>query len=449
MSSSLGNLQPKQLLLAACRKKYILFGGARAGGKSWVVRFKSRALCLYYPGIQIIIIRRTYPELVRNHINHLRKDLRDIARYNQQDKVFRFSNGSQLFFSYCDNDNDITRYQGAEYDVIFIDEATLLEEVWLKAFPACLRGVNTFPKRIYYTANPGGPSHGYLKRLFIDRQYLPGEEAPEQYEFIQALPQDNLALMAIQPGYIDQLKALPYAMRQAWLYGCWDINSGAVFTEFRDDPAGYANHKWSHVIEPFDPPEHWPIYRSFDWGFNTPFSCNWWAVGEDAAYMILEWYGMGNEVNTGLHLAPETVFERIRNIESQHPWLRYKQITGIADPACWAVQTGVSTMESAGKMGVYFSKGDNKRIAGWLQVHYRLEFDAFGKARMYFFKPCVDTIRTLPLLQYDKHNVEDVDSGMEDHAPDSVRYLCMARPTMPLKAVRQGLLPIYDPLSAV
>lgn len=446
MATFLGNLQPKQLRLVTCRKKYILFGGARAGGKSWVVRFKAAGMCLYHPGIQVIIIRRTYPELVRNHINMLRRDLKDIAVYKQQDKVFNFHNGSKLFFGYCDNDNDITRYQGAEYDVIFIDEATLLEEEWLKAFPACLRGVNAFPKRIYYTANPGGPSHGYLKRLFIDRQYLPGEEAPEQYEFIQALPQDNLALMAIQPGYIDQLKALPYAMRQAWLYGSWDINSGAVFTEFRDNPEGYLTQRWTHVIEPFDPPDHWPVYRSFDWGYNAPFSCNWYAVGEDAIYMILEWYGSGHEEGTGAHLPPETVFERIHNIEQQHPWLRYKQITGIADPACWQVQTGVSVAESASKAGVYFTKGDNKRIAGWLQLHYRLEFDEEGKARLYFFKDCKDTIRTLPLLQYDKHNVEDVDSDGEDHSADSCRYMMMARPVSPLKAVKQGLLPIYDPL---
>ena len=447
MTTSLGNLQPKQLRLARSRKKYILFGGARAGGKSWIVRFKAKALCLFYPGIQVIIIRRTYPELVRNHINMLRRDLKDIARYNQQDKVFSFPNGSRLFFGYCDNGNDITRYQGAEYDVIFIDEATLLEEEWLKAFPACLRGVNAFPKRIYYTANPGGPSHGYLKRLFIDRQYLPGEEAPEQYEFIQALPQDNLALMAIQPGYIDQLKALPYAMRQAWLYGSWDINSGAVFTEFRDDPEGYLTRRRSHVIEPFDPPEHWPVYRSFDWGYNAPFSCNWYAVGDDAIYMILEWYGSGHEEGTGAHLPPETVFERIRNIESQHPWLRYKQITGIADPACWQAQTGISVAETASKMGVYFTRGDNKRIAGWLQMHYRLEFDEGGKARLYFFKGCKDTIRTLPLLQYDKHNVEDVDTSGDDHCADSCRYMMMARPVSPLKAVRQHLLTIYDPLA--
>ena len=48
------------------------------------------------------------------------------------------------------------RYQGAEYDVIFLDEATQLKEEWLRQFAACLRGVNEFPKRLYYTCNPGG-----------------------------------------------------------------------------------------------------------------------------------------------------------------------------------------------------------------------------------------------------------------------------------------------------
>ena len=252
--------------------------------------------------------------------------------------------------------------------------------------------------------------------------------------------------MAMQPEYIDQLKALPYALRQAWLYGSWEINEGAVFTEFRDNQEGYLTHKHTHVIAPFDIPDHWPIYRSFDWGYNAPFSCNWWAVGEgNILYMILEWYGKGHEEGTGARLPPETVFERIHNIEQQHPYLRYKDITGVADPACWQVQTGVSVAETASKMGVYFTKGDNRRIAGWLQLHYRMEFDEHGKARMYFFKDCVDIIRTLPLLQYDRHNIEDVDTNMDDHGADSVRYMCMARPISPLKAVKQGL-PIYDPL---
>lgn len=446
LAVNLGSLQPKQQIFCRSRKKYVAYGGARAGGKSWVVRFKAKGLCLYYPGIKVIVIRRTYPELVRNHIDMLRLELAGVAKYNGTDKRFTFRNGSVLSFGYFNSDGDAVQYQGAEFDVIFIDEATTLEEGWLKVFPACLRGVNGLPKRIYYTCNPGGVSHHYIKRLFIDRVYEKGED-PEDYAFIQALPQDNLALMSIQPEYIAQLEALPYRTREAWLYGNWELNEGAVFSEFRDNPEGYGNRRWTHVIEPFEVPEHWPIWRSLDWGYNAPFSIGWWAIGDRGElYRILEWYGMGNEPNTGLHMSHETVFERVRNIESQHPWLRYKQISGVADPACWSNNgSGPTVAEAAERYGVYFTKADHARIMGWLQVHYRLEFDEEGLARMYFFKNCRDAIRTMPMMQYDQHKVEDLDSRMEDHAMDEVRYMCMCRPISPLKAVKQKLM-IYDPL---
>lgn len=69
------------------------------------------------------------------------------------------------------------RYQGAEYDVIFLDEATQLKEEWLRQFAACLRGVNEFPKRLYYTCNPGGPGHSYIKAP-VHRPAVPGGGKP-------------------------------------------------------------------------------------------------------------------------------------------------------------------------------------------------------------------------------------------------------------------------------
>ncbi|WP_233087764.1 hypothetical protein, partial [Pseudomonas aeruginosa] len=68
----------------------------------------------------------------------------------------------------------------------------------MKTITACVRGVNDFPKRIYYTCNPGGQGHAYIKRIFIDKDYTSKEKA-EDYEFIQSLVQDNAALMKSQP----------------------------------------------------------------------------------------------------------------------------------------------------------------------------------------------------------------------------------------------------------
>lgn len=205
--------QPKQEMFLKARKKYIGFGGARGGGKSFAVRIKSILLALKHGGIRILIVRRTFPELKRNHIEPMRKLLYPLikekkVKYNQTDKMFRFFNDSIIEFMYCENETDTDRLQGAEYDVIFIDEATQLLEKQIKDIAVCVRGVNNFPKHVYFTCNPGGRGHGYIKRIFIDQKYLSGEK-PEEYEFIQSGVRDNKALMKYQPDYISQLEALP------------------------------------------------------------------------------------------------------------------------------------------------------------------------------------------------------------------------------------------------
>ncbi|MFQ9052447.1 MAG: phage terminase large subunit [Oscillospiraceae bacterium] len=177
------------------------FGGARGGGKSWAVRAKAKLLALRYPGIRLLLVRRTYQELEANHIRFLRQELAGLAEYRATARQFVFPNGSVLDFGYCAADGDMDRYQGAEYDVIFLDEATQLKEEWLRQFAACLRGVNEFPKRLYYTCNPGGPGHSYIKRLFIDRRFQAGEN-PDDYVFIPAKVTDNRALLKKQPDYL-------------------------------------------------------------------------------------------------------------------------------------------------------------------------------------------------------------------------------------------------------
>lgn len=360
-------------------------------------------------------MRRTYPELINNHISILRGELYGIARYNDKDKVFKFGNGSTIQFQYCAKDADLDRMQGVEYDIIFLDEATQLSEYQMKAITACMRGTNNFPKRTYFTMNPGGQGHQYVKRLFIDRNFQEGE-IPEDYTFIQSLVTDNKALMEAQPDYIRQLEALPPKLREAWLHGRWDVYEGQFFEEFSDLPDHYIDQQWTHVIEPFEIPESWKIYRSFDWGYAKPFSCGWWAIDHDGvAYRILELYGCTQTPNEGVKWTPAQVFKEIHRIEIEHRWLKGKRIVGIADPAIWDAETGESIADVAGKNGVLFNPGDNSRLPGWLQIHYRLAFDENGYPMMYVFKNCKAFIRTMPLLMYDEHKPEDLDTDGEDH----------------------------------
>ena len=149
------------------------------------------------------------------------------------------------------------------------------------------------------------------------------------------------------------------------------------------------------------------------------------------AYRILELYGCTTTPNEGIKWTPPQVFAEIHRIETEHRWLAGKRITGIADPAIWDAQTGESIAEVAAKHQVYFTPGDHKRIPGWLQVHYRFAFDDKGFPMLYVFSNCKAFIRTMPLLQYDEHKPEDLDTDGEDHVADEVRYFCMARPIKP------------------
>ncbi len=444
----IGNVQPKQREVMRLKNRHIAYGGARGGGKSWMLRAKLKLFSLKYDGFKSLLLRKTYPELYENHLKFLIPELHGFAKYNDKNKEFRFPNGSILTLGYCANDNDVQRYQGSEYDAIGIDEAQQFKWDWIERINQSVRGVNDYPKRTYYTLNPGGISHADFKKRFIDRRFEDNEN-PDDYAFIQALVTDNYVLMEAQPEYIKSLEAIQSEkLRRAWRYGDWDIFDGQFFDEFRDNPNGYKTRQWTHVIEPFEVPDSWTIYRSFDWGFTRPFSVGWWAVDHDGTlYRILEMYGWTGEPDTGVKWTSAQIFSEIARAENEHRWLKGKRVSGVADPSIWAgTNTGITIEDDAAAHGVYFAKADNTRVPGWMQVRYRLQFDEDGFPKMYFFKNCKAAIRTMPMMLYDERKPDDLDETLEDHAVDEIRYMCMLRPIKP-RLTKEEPIVLFDPLN--
>jgi len=416
------------------------------------VRAKAIALACKHPGISIMIVRKSFPELEANHISLFRKLLKIGTpgcpfKYNDSKKILTFPNGSTIRFGYCERDSDTDRYQGTEVDILFLDEATQLSEQQIHDLNACVRSTRAnYPLRTYYTCNPGGKGHAYIKRLFVDKSYI-GNEKPEQYSFIQSLVYDNSALMEAHPEYLDELKNLPEARRKAWLEGDWDSFVGQVFSEWRNDPAHYDDRRWTHVINDFRVEDSWRIFRAFDFGYARPFSVGWFAVDhKNRIYRIKEYYGCTGEPNVGLMLTPQEIAKTILEIEATDPNLKGKFITGVADPAIWDKSHGESIAEMMEKEHVYFSKGDHARLAGKMQFHYRLAFDDMGIPMFYCFKSCKDFIRTIPILIYDEKKVEDIDTTLEDHIYDETRYLFMEHPLNPERP-KQMTPPAEDPLN--
>lgn len=406
---------PKQLEFFKARARHIAYGGARGGGKSWGMRTKFIMLAVKYPGIQILLLRRTMPQLRENHIIPMLKTLRGIARYRVQDKVFEFYNGSRIVCGYCAAEADALNYQGQAYDIIGMEEATQFTEQQMLWIVSSNRPSGPgYPTRMYYTCNPGGVGHQWVKRLFIDRDYQQSER-PEDYVFIAAKVDDNYVLMQRDPDYKRQLENMPEEMRRAHLEGDWDLFMGQYFTEFRRE---------IHVVSPFPIPDHWQRYRAFDYGLDM-LACYWAAFDE-----------LGNcYVYNELCQANLIISDAAKEILNRTPDESKIECT-FAPKDMWAANraTGKYQAEIFSEAGLRLTPVSNGRIDGWQNL---LEWlhpvdDGTGekRPRLRIFSNCTELIKDIPLLQHDEKNPSDCATEPHNitHSPDALRYLLDGRP---------------------
>lgn len=416
-------LYPPQLEFFKSKTRYTAYGGARGGGKSYAARTKAVLMALNYSGIQILFLRRTYGDLNKNHIQPMLKIFHSliknkVMKYKDTDKVFSFVNGSNIHFGYCDNEKDVIHYQGQSYDVIFMEEATQFTEFQFQCLTECNRSSGLikgkkFKSRMYFTCNPGGVGHEWVKRLFVDRLYK-NNEKEEDYTFIRSSVYDNKFLMDNDPDYVRTLENLPEKRKRAMLYGDWDVLEGQYFEEFSRDV---------HVVEPFEIPKHFRRYIAFDYGLDM-LACYFIALDERGkAYVYKEIYQSG--------LIISQAAQEILNAKAGE---EIYQI--FAPPDMWnkRQETGRSIAEIFRTNGLLLTKANNDRVQGWLDLKEWLkpyeDEQGIKTANIVFFKNCQNLIRSLPLLQYDSKNPNDTSREPHEitHAPDAIRYFVAGRP---------------------
>ncbi|MGI5947731.1 MAG: terminase large subunit domain-containing protein [Lachnospiraceae bacterium] len=443
------------------------FGGAAGGGKSDFLLVEALRQ-VHIPHYTAIIFRKTYPQLSEliDRSRYLYKAAFPKAKYNGTEHAWTFPSGAKIYFGNLNRPADKIKYQGKRYDFIGFDELTHF--TWEEYSYLYSRNRPSGPgTRVYRraTGNPGGIGHGWVKQYFV-KAGPPMTPIKTEVEivgpdhnkiilsrkkiFVPSSVFDNQKLLENDPNYLANLAMMDEQDRNALLYGDWDSFTGQVFMEWRDDPEGYQNQRFSHVIDDFDIPETWDIYRGFDFGYAKPFSVGWYAIDHDGRmYRIREWYGCTKNPNEGIKLTPQQIAKGILEIEKSDPNLIGRDVVGIADPSIYDRSRGESIGEMMEKCGVYFQPADNTRLAGKMQYHYRLAFDEEGLPMFYVFKSCKEFIRTIPSLVYDDVKVEDIDTDQEDHIYDESRYVMMRHPLNPRKNVLSVPEVRDDPLNMI
>lgn len=423
----------------------VLFGGAAGPGKSeCLVMAPTRYV--HIPGFKGILLRRTFPQL-QEIIDRCFKFYPLIGgMYRATEHRWFFPSGAFIALGHMQHENDKYNYQGKEFQFIGFDEVTqFLEDQYLYLFSRCRSTNPNIPPMVRATTNPGGIGHHWCKERFI-AVGEPGKchidpKTGLSRAYIPATIEDNPALYENDPGYVARLEALPEIEKMRLRHGVWDAFEGQVFPELSQRV---------HGIEPFDIPPEWEKFCVFDWGFGKPFCVHWYAMDYDGVlYLYREWYGCKEgEADVGIKMVAYEVARGILDREKEK--IRFR----VADPSIWHVRPDARKGESRGPTiqedmaseGVYFIKADNDRLQGKMQVHKRLKLDEeinketgevlHEHAMFRAFNSCKHFWRTVPMLQEDPRNSEDVDTWGEDHAYDTLRYACMTRPIKPKKVER-------------
>ncbi|NOS86031.1 MAG: hypothetical protein HOP31_12890 [Ignavibacteria bacterium] len=454
------------------------FGGSASPGKSTAIRWQAHKDCWKYPGLRVLILRNTFPELQRTHLDLINFDLPPAyGSYNSQRHTFYYSNGSILEFGYCEKEKDFDKYLSANYDIIMLDEGTTINfKLYLLLKSRLRMSVAGFTPYMAVVSNPGGKYHKLYKSYFYTQTFdidFPDElqdtaYRPEQILYIQAYVYDNQQYVIKDPEIIQRLKNLPENERKRFLEGSWDINTGS-FYDFNEN---------IHVIDPFEIPEDWLKIADIDYGRTN--ACNFIAIGPDGNfYIYAEWSHKGgthstralsfynflvsNSIDVSMINSPAgnvvlwadvNFFYRRKDDEKSKPpsdyFAKYKifpkplhKTRDLNNDVSWRVMC-------------------NNYIAELLQYEYTVikQEDEHGivkeikdklivQPKLYIFRnKCPKLIATLPELVRSEHNQDDVEKDDNiDHWHDSIKSALVSyRPKNAQKKKKVASTAYYDQL---
>lgn len=428
----------------------LLYGGAAGGGKTEWLLWHAYKLCVEQPGHTVLMLRRTLPDLEKSVVDRsLERFSPEHAMYLVGKREWRFKNGSKIVLGYCQEETDVRQYLSREYDLIVFEELTDFTQRQYRMIVSRCRTRQDKRNRgirphIISATNPGGVGHTWVKNHFVLRTdygakigtyivKVGSARRERRIAFVPARVSDN---PSIDQEYVFNLATLDDTRRRQLLDGDWDTFEGQYFTEFDRDV---------HVVEPFAIPESWTRIRGYDYGFAAPYCCLWAAIDWDGnVYVYREAYSGYVDGQGHVQVRSLTATEQGKNIVARSVYDTDGDRAGeperiaytVADPSIFSkTGTGVSIATMLRSEGLITKKAMNARIDGWNRVRDFLRGTPDnGHPHIRIFPACEHLIRTIPEQMHDtgtSANPEDLDTDLEDHAVDALRYLLMSRPRKP------------------
>lgn len=459
--SSLVNPTPRQLefLGTITKHPFTLYGGARGGGKSYILRWTAVFLLLRWftqghRGVRVGIFCETFPELKERQLSRaIRGRIEErfplwLGKWNLEDKEFRLNDhfgGGIIAFRNLD---DPAKYQSSEFAAILVDELTRNDSTVFNALRGSLRWPGIEHTPFIGATNPGGIGHAWVKDMFVDKTFHddankafiePDERTgivPYQrsdFAYVKALATDNPHNAS---SYLKMLRSLPPRLRAAFLDGNWDVFEGQAFDEWNRD-VHVKENRIAHL-------KHWRLVVGLDWGFRKGDAvlCAIGPEGDVEVVHEIEFSKINAEDAgkafgerwTRLGLKPDAIiYDEQMDQDTSH---LHKGNTTLKEQLLVGLVRHYGSFEKVPPLvpGPH-APGSRKVKYDLTHKYLRYKVDVnnhippWFRPRLTVQKRCKYLIRTLPALQVDPDAPEDdVDKkSPDDHGYDALGFVLMSR----------------------
>jgi hypothetical protein len=217
---------PKHLWFHQTPCKNLLAYGNRGGGKSHLLRYDAHMRALSVPNASLILIRRTFPELSRSHLQHIDAEMRMLGGYyHKTEHIAYYPNGSKLFFSHVATEADSLNLLSAEFIAAYFDELSTIDWDFFTKLCASIR-IGGKLKDLGLTGvvraatNPLGPSAQEVFAYFVNKDVDPEENPdydPRDWDSIKIQMDDNEHID--KEDYLKRFSGMASYLKKAWLEG--------------------------------------------------------------------------------------------------------------------------------------------------------------------------------------------------------------------------------------